>query len=394
MEAIDPKTSKTFLTSSGEKAEFEKNLPSDGELAAALKKDKQEEWEKTYQSYIGGGKNVIATRNLPLETKIRILSQFGSVGKAEKMLEYYRGNPSSLRASTDNEEAFREKFKTTYSIDPEKLDTKSGFLEELTARLGHRVRGLEHFSAGCVMQWKTKNDQKEDITGYYIIDSVPSDDIENDNILTVRFLGNDQDPLSPSGLARHYTGADFYHYLDGCSEDGQITFQGRSEFDGEMEANTTEKKLPRYYTEQETQAELRNQFPETTEVQSMDSLNYEIDQILNPRNDNPKEAKTPEDRKLHVGMIFTKVTDKGIDTFQIRDIDEEAGTITLWDGWGSEKKSPKNKSIKEMSFTEFSMTIRALKKTSTELYRLPTGNKPFGIKEFNQFCALEAQYNE
>jgi len=106
-----------------------------------------------------------------------------------------------------------------------------------------------------------------------------------------------------------------------------------------METNTTEKKLPRYHTEQETQAELRNQFPETTEVQSIDSLNYEVDQILNPRNDNPKEAKSPEDRKLYPGMIFTKIgNDKVIDTFQISEIDEDEKTITLWDGWGSTKK--------------------------------------------------------
>ena len=105
------------------------------------------------------------------------------------MLEYYRGQPGTLRASTDTEEVFRDKFKTTYGgLDPEKLDTKSGLTEELIARLGHRIDGIDNFQPGCVMQWKTKNENKEEITGYYIIDTVPSEDIDEDNILTVRFL--------------------------------------------------------------------------------------------------------------------------------------------------------------------------------------------------------------
>lgn len=72
-------------------------------------------------------------------------------------------------------------------------------------------------------------------------------------------------------------------------------------------------------------------------------------------------------------MVFTKITNGSIDTFQILDIDEDAGKIVLWDGWGDrDNTSPKNKSRKEMGFTEFSMTIRLLKKASTDLYRLPT----------------------
>lgn len=401
LEAVDPKAGKSYLTSTTEKKGLDANLPADHELAEALKKDKEEQWEKTYRSHIGGRKEILGTRNLPFETKVRILSQFGSAGKAEQMLEYYRGNPASLRRSTDNEGDFRERFTTQYpGIDPEKLDTKSGLLEELTARLGHRVEGLEHFGPGCVMQWKTKSQEtKEDITGYYMIDTVPSEDIEEDNILTVRFLGNDQSPLSPSGLARHYTGADFYHYLDGCTEDGRITFRESAEFEKEMEANTAEKKFPRYYTEQETQTELRNRFPDTTEVMSLESLDYEVDQILNPRKDHPhpREAKSPDDRKLYPGMIFAKVNNDGkIDTFQIRDIDEKSGTITLWDGWGKGKKSEKT-----MSFTEFANTLKHLKTTAKEekshrlLYRLPVGTKkPFGVKEFNQLCSLEAMYDE
>ncbi len=132
---------------------------------------------------------MIGSRSLPFETKIRILSQFGSTGKAEKMNQYYHGKPGSLRASTDTEESFRDKFEKNYGIDTEKLDTKPGLTEELVARLGHRVEGIEHFDAGCAMEWKTKNKETgEEMTGYYIIDTVPGDTLDEDNILTVRFL--------------------------------------------------------------------------------------------------------------------------------------------------------------------------------------------------------------
>lgn len=303
---IDPRTSKKYLTSESEKAEIEKNLPSDPELAEALRKDRQEQWEKTYKTYIGGGENMIGTRSLPFETKIRILSQFGSTGKAEKMREYYRGKPGSLRASTDTEESFRKKFIDNHGIDPEKLDTKPGLTEELVARLGHRVEGIEHFDAGCAMQWKTKNKNNEEITGYYIIDTIPGDTLDEDNIITMRFLGDDKDPLSPGGLAHHYTGADFYDYINGCAEDGKITFRERGEFDTELEKNTADNKNPRYFTDTETQLELRSQFPDTVEVQSFEQFNIEVDQLLNPGGNNPKEAKSPKERELHEGMIFCK----------------------------------------------------------------------------------------
>lgn len=390
LESLDPKSSKNFIAGDSEKAEFSKNLPADTELAEALKKDKEEQWTKTYKSKIGGSKNLIGTRSLPFETKVRLLSQFGSAGNAEKMLAYYRGKPGSLRASTDTEEDFREKFKATYNnLDPEKLDTKAGLIEELTARLGHRVEGLEHFDDGCVMQWKTKNEKGEEITGYYIIDSVPGDTVDEENIITARFLGNNTGPLSASGLARHYTGADFYNYLDGCSDDGKITFRTRDEFEKDLEKNEQDKKYPRYFTEQETQAELRNQFPNSTEVVDIDGINYEIDQLLNPKGTHKKEAKTPEERKLHEGMIFCKVSDKGIDTFQVKSIDDTAGKITLWDGWGTGKKS-----IKEMSFNEFLLTLRSLKKSSSDLYRLPTGGKPITVNQFNLLCGSEDQYDD
>lgn len=131
----------------------------------------------------------VSTRGLPFDTKIHILSQFGSVGSAEKMLQYYRGKPDSLRASTQTEEEFREEFQTVHAIDPEKLDTKIGLIEELTAKLGHTVEGIEHFDDGCVMQLKTKDRKTgKELIGYSIIDSVPGETVDEENIIRVRFL--------------------------------------------------------------------------------------------------------------------------------------------------------------------------------------------------------------
>lgn len=161
LETIDPKTSKTLLISEQERAEFEANLPSEPELATALKKDKEDVWEKIYKRYIGGGDGIVGTASLPLVTKIRLLSQFGSVAKAEEMLKYYRGQPESLRSSMDTEDEYRRKFKMAHDIDPEKLDTKNNLIEELAARLGYRVEGLEHFDTGCVMEWKTTKAKRE-----------------------------------------------------------------------------------------------------------------------------------------------------------------------------------------------------------------------------------------
>lgn len=88
-------------------------------------------------------------------------------------------------------------------------------------------------------------------------------------------------------------------------------------------------------------------------------------------------------------MIFCKVGDKGTDTFQVKSIDDVAGTVTLWDGWGTGKKS-----IKEMPFNEFLLTLRLLKKSSTDVYRVPTGGKPITVNQFNLLCGNENQYED
>lgn len=88
-------------------------------------------------------------------------------------------------------------------------------------------------------------------------------------------------------------------------------------------------------------------------------------------------------------MIFCKLSEAGLDTFQVKEIDKEGGTITLWDGWGTGKKS-----VKELSFHEFLLTLKGLKKASKELYRPPTGGKAITINQFNILCGMEEQYDD
>jgi len=246
---------------------------------------------------------------------------------------------------------------------------------------------MEHFDAGCAMEWKTKSKDGEEITGYYIIDTIPGDTLDDENIITMRFLGDNKDPLSAGGIAHHYTGADFYEYLNGCAEDGKIIFRDRSEFDAEMEKNTSETKLPRYFTAAETKSELRSQFPEVVEVQNFDEFNAEADKIINPTGNNPKEAKSPAERTLHEGMIFCKTTSGSIDTFQIQSLDKEAGTITLWDGWGTGKKS-----VIGLSFAEFLRTLKSMKQGGNQIHRVPTGGKKINTDVFNSLCGNKEQY--
>lgn len=154
------------------------------------------------------------------------------------------------------------------------------------------------------MEWKTKTAEGEEITGYYILDQVPGEDPDEENMVSLRFLGNNKDPLSPAGIAMYYSGADFYHYLAGCSEDGRIQFSTRESFEEKMKNNLDESRLPRYVNHEETYQELRKKFPEDINVDSEERLNAEIDQILNPNGEHPLEAKNKEDREIHSGMVL------------------------------------------------------------------------------------------
>jgi hypothetical protein len=49
-----------------------------------------------------------------------------------------------------------------------------------------------------VIKWKTKKQNGEEITGYYILETVPGDTLDEENIITMRFLGDNKDPLSAS----------------------------------------------------------------------------------------------------------------------------------------------------------------------------------------------------
>ncbi len=154
------------------------------------------------------------------------------------------------------------------------------------------------------MRWTTKDKDNNEVIGYYIIDRILPEEDGHEGIMTVRFLGNNREPLSPTGMVMHYTGSDFYHYLAGCGDTGKISFIPGDTFEKEMEENEQKNKLPRYYTQLETHAEMRKQAGETVEVMNLDTLNYELDQLLNPRGENEKESKDAEERKIHEGMIL------------------------------------------------------------------------------------------
>lgn len=228
------------------------------------------------------------------------------------------------------------------------------------------------------MEWKkiqkTSTGEKE-IIGYYYIDSVPTEKTHDaENIISLRFLGDNQSPLSRAGKTFHYTGAGFFEYVSHCSENGSITFRDERDFGKEMEANETSKKLPRFVDETEMRDEFRRQFPDVLEIPSAERLNEELDIIINPRGDHRKESKSKIDREVYAGMVFAKVNAGGsIDVFQIKAISETSGTITLTDGWGTGKAHEM-----EMSFADFIMIMKSLKQSSKDIYRLPSaGKKPF-----------------
>lgn len=74
---------------------------------------------------LGNATGIISTHHLSFETKIRLLSQFGSVGKAEQMTEYYRGRPESLRKSTLSGDEYIQEFQEIHGISPERLETQT-----------------------------------------------------------------------------------------------------------------------------------------------------------------------------------------------------------------------------------------------------------------------------
>ena len=77
----------------------------------------------------------MSTRNVPFETKIRLLSQFGSIGKVEKMEDYYKGKPDSIRRSTMTEDDYKEEFSKIYGIEPANVETRTGLVTEIVTML-------------------------------------------------------------------------------------------------------------------------------------------------------------------------------------------------------------------------------------------------------------------
>jgi uncharacterized protein YdcH (DUF465 family) len=89
-------------------------------------------------------------------------------------------------------------------------------------------------------------------------------------------------------------------------------------------------------------------------------------------------------------MVFVCKGEK-MDTFQIRNIDHDNNEITLWDGWGK-AGSPLHE--KKMSFHEFMLTIKHLKKKNSDFYRLNTSKKPLNVDVFNSLCFDKSHYDD
>ena len=152
------------------------------------------------------------------------------------------------------------------------------------------------------MQWETKGKDNEKITGYYMVDSVPTNDPDEENMISVRFLGNNTTPLVEPGMQFTYSGADFFDYLHTCCERGTISFGRGDEFMARTEENKNNNTFPRFHSLIETQEQLRKRFPDVKTV-NLEDMNAQIDTMLNSGNEK-KEAKTSAERELHPGMIF------------------------------------------------------------------------------------------
>ncbi len=130
---------------------------------------------------------------------------------------------------------YKNLFLREHGIHSQKVMTQSGFLAEITAKLGNKVTNLDKFKEGNVMVWRQKDkDGNLSMAGYYAIDSLLSEDLDEESVAKLRFLGNNKNPVSPAGMPLFYSGPELYHYLSGCSQDGTIDFIDGSELEQEV----------------------------------------------------------------------------------------------------------------------------------------------------------------
>lgn len=228
VESVDPKAAKNVLS---KYAPISSDIATgDPEMDRHIREDRENNAKNEYIT--GLTETNIVTRNLPFETQVRLLGRFGSARKIEQQRNFWQGKPGSLRGRGVD---YKNLFLREHGIHSQKVMTQSGFLAEITAKLGNKVTNLDKFKEGNVMVWRQKDkDGNLSMAGYYAIDSLLSEDLDEESVAKLRFLGNNKNPVSPAGMPLFYSGPELYHYLSGCSQDGTIDFIDGSELEKEV----------------------------------------------------------------------------------------------------------------------------------------------------------------
>ncbi len=268
VESVDPKAAKDILA---------KHAPLTNDIAtgdAEMDRYVREDRENTAKNeYLTGLTDTnIVTRNLPFETQVRLLGRFGSARKIEQQRNFWQGKPGSLRGVGID---YKNAFLRTHGLHSEKVMTQSGFLAEITAKLGNKITNLDKFKEGNVMVWRQKDkDGNISMVGYYAVDHLLPESLEEEGVAKLRFLGNNKNPVSPAGMPLFYSGPELYHYLSGCSDNGTIDFIEGSELEKEVVKDGSKMR-----TDDEVKEVLREKFG-STNIPSREVLDKEVDELL------------------------------------------------------------------------------------------------------------------
>ena len=170
------------------------------------------------------------------------------------------------------------------------------------------------------------------MTGYYVIDGILSESIEDDSLVQMRFVGNNVAKNDPNtgkkivpkislfgGVPRNLTGSRFFEYVNNCTSDenGEIDFITTDEIENKLKSDGVE-----IYSNKDAYSELRKIHGET-KIPNREILDTELDNLLQDEEGKKRESKNAEDRKIFEGMTFAVQGQDGIDTFQIEEINEE-----------------------------------------------------------------------
>lgn len=255
------------------------------------------------------------------------------------MSDFHQG-----KTGMDLGEPYDKKFRLHYGFYPEEVQTQNGLMQRLDTQLDSRIKNISDFKEGSIMRVKSVGKNGNQIIGYYMIDSVLSDDPESldENIIKFRFLGTNQphrdehnrvvrsDSQSTlslyGGPALQRSGPRFFEFLDNITEEGSVDF---IPYDDKKEA--IEKALGKdgvHIASDEDTKEKLSQMYQTETVNSLD----ELDNALNQCFKNPRESNDIAEKKLQVGLSFAITNKETTDVMQITDINEDTKEITLWNG--------------------------------------------------------------